>query len=683
MEKHTLALSVAILFGLPWWFVLAGCLCAVLSGRPRASRIVGYGAGLLGGFAAILCATDVLRNDLSGTVTLFYTTPILPFGLRVDVVAASFALTFGIATTIVCLAALGFARAFDANAGSRLASLFSFFLGAMLLVILAEGVFSFLISWELMSLLGYFLIVHHHERSEVRQAGFLYLMMAHSATALIVAGMFTISAHAGGALSFASLAEVAPAMPELLRGLLFVAFAIGFATKAGLAPFHIWMPRAESLAPAHVGAIMSGATINVALYGLVRMGFDVLGPGPQWWGWTLIALGALSAVTGVVYAVLERDLLRLLAFSSVENMGIIVIGLGAALVLRSNGMAVAAGLALIAALVHMTNHAIFKSALFLGAGAVDQTTGTRDIEQLGGLARRMPVTSACVLIASLAAAALPPLNGFVGEWFLFQSLLSVGRVGGVGLSAVGASAVAALMALAGGLAVLAFVKAYGLSYLGRPRTVAAGEAVEASRWVRLSLVLAAVACLILGILPGTLVNVLRTTARIVGTDSGTTFAMTGGVIALGAPMQTGRLTTYVPILSIAVALILGGSVWLIFRALGSVPRRIGPIWVCGFDFEMPMQYSSAGFAEPVRLFFRSILRPSRSATSSGGMLPYFPARLRPRGHVLALAEHHIYIPLLHALRHGARRFSIVQNGDLRAYLAYLFVTLIVLLWALR
>ncbi len=173
------------------------------------------------------------------------------------------------------------------------------------------------------------------------------------------------------------------------------------------------------------------------------------------------------------------------------------------------------------------------------------------------------------------------------------------------------------------------------------------------------------------------------TARIVGTDSGTTFAMPGGAIVLGAPLQTDRFATYVPILGIAVALIIGGSVWLFFRGLGSVPRRIGPIWVCGFDFEMPMQYSSAGFAEPVRLFFRSILRPTRSAISSGGMLPYFPARLRPRGHILALAEHHIYIPLLHVLRNGARRFSIVQNGDLRAYLAYLFVTLVVLLWALQ
>jgi len=680
-------LAPAVLVALPLAFGVAGLAAVLLAGRPAASRVVAYGVCALVGLAAAAAALGVLLGDGRLAVGLFRPTPFVTFGLRVDPLAAGFALALGLATAGVSVAALGYARHYDDQGGPRLAALYALFAASMLLVLLADGVFSFLIAWEAMSLVGYLLVTHEHQLDEVRRAGFVYLAMAHLGTGFIVVGLFAlVAATPGNPLDFAGLAAGAGGVAggQLTRDLVFVACLVGFSTKAGAVPLHVWLPRAHPVAPSHVSALMSGVMLKTALYGMARVAFDLLGPAsgaPSWWGWLVLAVGLLSAVLGVLYALMEHDLKRLLAYHSVENVGIILIGLGAALVLASYGLPATAGLALAAGLFHTVNHALFKSLLFVGAGAVDQATHTRSLEHLGGLIRPMPQTAALFLVGAMAISALPPLNGFASEWLTFQALLGLA---GTGLPAVevGGLVGAALLALTSGLAAACFVKAFGVTFLGLPRSghVPTGE----SPWtVRAGMALLAVACAVLGLFPGAASAALGSAAALAGQRSAPTTDLgdTRGAEMLGAQLVDGLRQTHVqPSLALGVALLVAVGAWVVLRALGPVPVRRGVVWVCGFDLVPAMQYGSTAFAETIRLFFRRVLRPERHLTTAEWALaPYFPARLTTRGGTPALIERHLYTPTMHALLRLANQLRAVQNGSLRYYLLYVFGTLLVLL----
>ncbi|HEY3110111.1 MAG TPA: proton-conducting transporter membrane subunit, partial [Chloroflexota bacterium] len=479
---------------LPLWFAAAAALCLALARSPILARRLGYGAAALGGAGCLVGSLGLLGSGAAPSLLLVQTTPSFALALRADALSAAFALALGAATTAVSIAAIGYGRHYDAHGGARLAALYNLFVATMLLVLLADGAFSFLIAWEAMSLVGYLLVAHEHEQAEVRRAGFVYLAMAHLGTAFVVGALFWLLTGAPS-VDFAGLAGGAAALGPLARDAIFLALLIGFGTKAGLAPLHVWLPRAHPVAPSHVSALMSGVMLKVALYGLIRLAFVVLGAGPPWWGWLLLATGLLSALLGVLYALVDRDLKRVLAYSSVENVGIVAIGLGVALVAPG---AIGA-LALTAALFHALNHALFKSLLFVGAGAVDQAVGSRDLDRLGGLARAMPTTSALFLVGALAIAAVPPLNGFASEWLTFQALLGLGTLGGA--SAVAAGVAAALLALTGGLSVACFVRAFGVPFLGIPRAGLRPRG-DGPASTRAGLALLAAGCVGLGLLPG-------------------------------------------------------------------------------------------------------------------------------------------------------------------------------------
>ncbi len=541
--------------------------------------------------------------------------------------------------------------------------LYALFIASMLAVVLAADAFSFLLAWETMSLTSFALVLTDHRRSEVRRAAWVYVVMTHTATAFIVAA-FLLLARATGSLAFADWAAASRSVDPAVASTAFVLGLIGFGTKAGMIPLHVWLPRAHPVAPSHVSAVMSGVMIKLGIYGLVRLTFDWLAPGPAWWGSAILVLGAVSAVLGVLYALMEHDLKRLLAYHSIENIGIILLGLGSALVARSYGAGAVVAIGLCAALFHVANHATFKALLFLGAGAVDGAVGTRDIERLGGLVRRMPVTAACFLVGSAAISALPPLNGFASEWLTFQGLLALGRSVPDTITALVPLLAGGALALTGALAVACFVKAFGVSFLAQPRSPRAAAAHDASVLELLPMVVLALACVALGLAasPATaLIGALVPAASLGGSDEAG-FAIAGGRLAI-------------PGLALALAA-MGLLAAAAPRLLGPVATRVGETWACGITLHPVHEYTSTAFAKPIRLMFSGIVRPVRDVEVVRRAGTRFVASIQYRSHVAPVFERYVYRAVTDALVVVAHVLRRAQNGSLQTYLAYLFVALL-------
>ena len=422
-------------------------------------------AGLASGAGILLGVTGLFAPE-PWTASVQSTIPFLSFAVRLDSLASLFVLTISVAGLAASIYAIGYVTEFYGRASiAALGALFNGFLLSMTLVVIADNGFFFLIVWELMSLLSYFLVVTEHEKAEVRYAGFFYLVMTHVGTAFIIL-VFLIFFQAGGSFSFEAFRHPAQPLPEGIRTLVFLMALIGFGTKAGIVPLHVWLPYAHPSAPSHISALMSGVMIKTAIYALVRVYFDFLGGQfPWWWGFIVLVIGAVSALLGVMYALMEHDLKSLLAYHSVENIGIILLGIGAGMIFQTYGLTEFAALGLLAGLYHTINHAMFKALLFLGAGSLLYATHTRNMEEYGGLLRRMPWTGAFFLIGAVSISALPPTNGFVSEWLVFQSLFLSFHLPTVLLKFMLPLA-AAMLALTSVLALTCFAKAFGISFFG-------------------------------------------------------------------------------------------------------------------------------------------------------------------------------------------------------------------------
>src|SRR5881409_995486 len=428
-------------------------------------------AGALAAAAIGLVALVLGLGGVAGsawTVVVDWLVPLGGLELTLDPLAGLFLVLVGGVGLPASFYAAG-----SAERSARGALAYPVFVASMCVVPLAANTMTFAITWELMSLASYFLVLHDRESKASIHAGWVYAVMTHAGLACLLAGMMLLGAWTGS-LEFADWRAAAPALAPATRDLAFVLLALGFAGKAGVIPLHVWLPLAHPAAPSHVSALMSGVMIKLGVYGLIRISLDWLGDGPLWWGAVILLAGAVSAMVGVLSAIVDRDLKRVLAFSSIENVGIILIGLGAGVLYHAAGLPALAVIGLTAALYHAVNHTAFKTLLFLGAGAVVHTTGTRDMEALGGLIKRMPWTAACFLSGALAAAALPPLNGFVSEWLTFQALLQNLLIERPAVNLVFALGLAAL-ALTGGLAVACFVRAFGISFLAVPRSDASAR----------------------------------------------------------------------------------------------------------------------------------------------------------------------------------------------------------------
>ncbi|MFJ8383995.1 proton-conducting transporter membrane subunit [Streptomyces sp. NPDC094438] len=548
----------------------------------------------------------------------------------------------------------------------------------LILVPAASSVSTFLLLWKLMALTSLLLVLaEHQERASVRVAGLWYAVLTHLGLVLLLAGLALFAARAGGE-NFEVLRAGAQGISPVARGLVFVLCAAAFTSKAGAVPLHAWLPRAHPEAPSPVSALMSAAMVNLGIYGVVRVGFDLLGGGPAWWWLVLMGVGGLSAVYGILQAAMASDLKRLLAYSTSENMGLVLIGVGAAGLFKTYGDTKLAALALAAALLHVVNHAAFKALLFCAAGSVLRATGLRDLDALGGLRSRMPVTAGLFALAALGAVALPPGNGFISEWLLLQSLIHGLEVPGVAVAVVLPLAVA-LIALSAGIAAVVFVEALGVGFFARPRSKAATEAREAPPWMLAGMGLLAAGCVGLALAPGVLDAGLGRAVAAVGLPGSGMVGGSGPTMRLDSISASLSPLWVVAALTAVLALATG-----LPRLYGRKRRRNAKLWDCGGGAPSPrMAYTATSFAEPLQRVFDDVLAPEQDVdVTHARESAYLVERVRFSRRVPDRIEHRLYEPVLAALARTEQRARRLAVGSVHLYLGYGFFGLVVLLLVL-
>jgi len=603
----------------------------------------------------------------------------IPLGLpwigarfRLDVLSAFFLAVVNLGGLAASLYAIGYGR--HERDPARVLAFYGPFLAGMNMVLLADDAFAFLFSWEVMSLASWLLVLAHHRDPENRRAGFVYLVMAVSGTFALLLAFGLLAGMAGG-YAFDTIRGVAP--PPLIAGLVLVLALIGAGSKAGLVPLHVWLPLAHPAAPSHVSALMSGVMTKVAIYGFLRLVFDLAAGPSWWWGLVILMVGGLTTIAGVLHALMQQDLKRLLAYSTVENIGVIFIGLGLALAFQAGGKAGAAAVALTAALMHVFCHSLFKSLLFLGAGAVLSATGERDIDRLGGLIHRMPVTAGYVLVGAAAISALPPLNGFVSEWLTFQAILLSPQLPEWALR-VTVPAVGAVLALAAALAATCFVRAYGIVFLGRPRSGPAAAAHEVDAWQVSTMGALAAACLVVGLLPGPFVDLLAPVPKLL--TSARLDAQLGLPWLSLVPVAEARSSYNGFLLGAFIAFSAIAPAMLIQRYGSSATRRAPP-WDCGTPSTDPAtQYGAGSFAQPIRRVFGPIAFRARDTVDMPLPGELRPARFASELHDLAWDV--LYAPVLRGVNYLAERLNHLQFLTIRRYLSLVFGALVLLLLGL-
>jgi hydrogenase-4 component B len=663
-------------------YVIGTALGLLFQRQEKLASALSFGSSVLASLSGGIAAVHFLSGGAGMPAPQFdvfpSSIPFIRFSVRIDALSAFFLLLVSLLALSISTYSLGYAKGFFGrkNAG-LLGALFNAMLLATALVVTADSIWMFLIAWEIMALTAYCLVSFEHEITETRKAGVLYFIMSHMDAGCIILG-FLLLFQASDDFSFGSLHDIGNKMDLGKRDAAFVLFLLGFGIKAGIVPLHIWLPAAHPVAPSNVSAFMSGVLIKTGIYGLTRVCFDFLGTPPLWWGVTVLTLGTISAVLGVLYALMEHDLKRLLAYHSIENIGIILMGLGASLMFLRTGHTSLAALGLIAALYHTLNHASFKGLLFLGAGAVLHATHTRNMEEMGGLIRRMPHTAFYFLIGSAAISALPPLNGFVSEWLTYQTLLQ-----GFGttdsLTRLIFPLSGAMLALTGALAAACFVKAFGITFLAQPRSDHARNAHEASPSMLAGMAVLACACVILGLMPVQFVRLLDPlTQQLMGQQLSGQIAGAGGM-ALGTLANNGGTVSTTGLVLTGVCLLPIPLVLGLIFARRARTRR-GPTWDCGLRGLTPrMEYTATGFSKPIRMIFKALFQPHRELQRDYDYSPYFTKTIRFDSHVEEVFEKRIYQPVRIFIYRAARRVRGIQAGSIHFYLLYIFVTLLLLL----
>jgi len=653
--------------------LLALAPIAVMIGRSPAATPFVYGASVIVTAVSLAAASAHLLSAAAPLgVTLPVGLPWLGAHLRLDALSAFFLVVVDLGAFAASVFALGYGA--HETAPTRVLPFYPAFLAGMTLVVLADDAFTFLVSWEFMSLSSWALVMSHHRVPDNVRAGYIYLLMASFGTLALLLG-FGLLAGPGGLYTFEQMRAAHPS--AMLGALVLILALIGAGSKAGIVPLHVWLPLAHPAAPSHVSALMSGVMTKVAVYGFVRIVFDLVGHPAWWWSILVLALAGITTVMGVLYALMQHDLKRLLAYHTVENIGIIFIGLGLALAFAAHGLNFAAALAFTAALLHVFNHSLFKSLLFFGAGAVLTATGERDMEHLGGLIHRMPRTAFVFLIGCAAISALPPLNGFVSEWLTFQAVLLSPQLPSWGLKLM-VPAVGALLALSAALAAACFVKAYGVTFLGRPRTPAAAAATETDPFSLAAMFLLAALCLLVGILPGLFINALApVSAMLVG---GHMPEQTGAQWLALVPIAESR-SSYDGLLVFLFMVLSGTLAAVAIHRLASDRLRRAPAWDCGYPDASPAtQYTATSFAQPIRRVFGSVVFAARE---HGEMPP--PGDVRPARLVVDIHDliwDALYAPLASGIGIAADRLNRLQFLTIRQFLTLVFCTLVILLLVL-
>jgi hydrogenase-4 component B len=652
--------------------LLLSILGIALHATAWGGRLV-YGASLALTGTALGVAVGALVGQVpTQTLVLPVGLPWLGAHFRLDALTAFFLAVVDLGCATASLYALGYGR--HEQVPQRVLPFYPLFLAGMNLVVIADDAFTFLFSWEFMSLTSWALVMAHDHVRENLRAGYVYLVMASFGTlALLLA--FGLLAGPDGMYGFAAIRDSHPS--GTLAALVLILALIGAGSKAGIVPLHVWLPLAHPAAPSQVSALMSGVMTKVAVYAFVRIVFDLLGTPQWWWSMLVLALAGITCVMGVLYALMQHDLKRLLAYHTVENIGIIFIGLGLALAFQANSLGWAAALAFTAALLHVFNHSLFKSLLFFGAGSVLGATGERDMEHLGGLIHRMPLTAFAFLVGCVAISALPPLNGFVSEWLTFQAILISPQLPPWGLKFL-VPATGALLALSAALAAACFVKAFGVTFQGRPRSKAAERAHETDRFSLAAMFILAGLCLIAGIFAGYFIDALAPVAR----------AMVGASMPLQSsdpyfaivPIAESR-SSYDGLLVFLFMVFSATLAAAAIHRLASDRLRRGPTWDCGYPNPSPVtQYTASSFAQPIRRVFGTLVFRAREHVEMPSPGDMGPARLKveieePIWDVL-------YAPIAGAVDYAAGQLNRLQFLSIRQYLSLVFVALVGLLLVL-
>ncbi len=646
-------------------------ILGAMTARLQAGRVLVYGGCLILCLALLVAGIEAL-SAAPARLALPIGLPITGTQLRLDPLSGFFLALTGLGGAGASLFALGYGR--HEEEPWRVLPFYPLFLAGMTLAILADDAFAFLFGWEAMSLASWALVMTHHQEHGNARAAFIYLLMAVFSGLTLLLG-FGVLAAGGGGYGFEAI-RAHPPTGGVAATVLVIAL-IGAGAKAGLMPLHVWLPLAHPAAPSHVSALMSGVMTKVAIYGFIRIVFDLVGGAPAWFAAVVLVVGGITAVMGVLHAMMERDLKRLLAYSTVENIGIIFVALGLALAFKANGVTAGATLALTAALFHALNHTVFKSLLFFGAGAVLHATGERNMEKLGGLIHRMPRSSAAMLVGCLAIAALPPLNGFASEWLLFQAILLRPDLPQWGLK-FSIPVAGALLALAAALAGACFVRAYGIIWLGRPRTTAAEQARETDPLSVIAMVIFAALCLLGGIFPGVVIDAVAPLVQ--GLTGARMERQLQDAWLTVAPISTAR-SSYNGLLIFLFVLGSASLAAFAVHRLASRGVRKAPPWDCGFPDPSPAtQYTGDSFAQPVRRVFGAIVFRSHETVDMPEPGDNRPARITKTTHDLVWEM--LYEPLAGLVMRIGTVMNRMQFLTIRRYLSFVFAALIVLLVAL-
>jgi hydrogenase-4 component B len=675
-----------ILFGLlllSLLLSLGGAVASLLlhDNEAAATRAAGY-AGAAAAIAALALSVPALTQPPS----IFTLTGPFPFAhlvLRLDPLAALMIAVIALLSLVGWIYSLAYVSEYSGRGIGAMGFFMNLFIGSMVLVVLADNAFWFLVFFEMMSLSSYFLVIFNQDEEAV-SAGFVYFFVAHAGSVLVMVAFFMM-ANTTGSFDFAAFRS-AP-VPAPYNSIAFLLGFVGFGAKAGMMPLHMWLPRAHPAAPSHASALMSGVMIKIGVFGIIKVGIDLLGGGVLWWGVLVLACGAVSAVIGILYAMAERDIKRLLAYSSVENVGIILLGVGTGMIGIAAERPVVAVLGLTAALFHLVNHAVFKGLLFLGAGSVIYRMHTKDMEAMGGLSGAMPWTALAFLIGALAISGVPPLNGFVSEWYGYQALFTAATGGGF-LVRFATPIAAMLLALTGALAMMCFVKAYGVVFSGAPRSPHAAQARDVPLPMIIGMAVLAACCLGFGLLAPVIAPLIACvaassvhTAALAQAWSGAAGVVVadGAVLVPGDPKQAVLSTPLIAVLLLTLAM-LPVVIKAAFAGSRAMPRRTAEPWAAGYLPDVHMPVTGRGFVQPILMFFRP-LYDLHDAFNAG-----WAVVVRGFDSLIALArrveptwDRGIIEPIVRGVQAIGERMQAVQGGDLRYYCLYIIAALVVLL----
>jgi hydrogenase-4 component B len=642
-----------------FWLFASGAVLSILYGMgcKKASNYISGGLGILASICGILSASFALLQHQTFVLGLpFLAVPLADTHLIIDPLAAFFILVICIGALPLSIYSIGYVKSEYLNQPvGLLGGLYHLFLLSMLLVVTAANALMFLIFWECMALLSFCLVIFDSKSITAQKAGFLYLIMTHIGTAFILVLFLTLS-QLSGSLNFASFHSGAQNMPESLRIGLFLFSVIGFGAKAGIVPLHIWLPEAHPQAPSHISALMSGVMIKMAIYGLFRVVFEFLSPFPMEWGLILVVIGLITALLGIVYASVENDLKRLLAYSSIENVGIIIAALGAGMMFINLKHPHIANIILMAGLFHILNHTLFKGLLFMVAGAILSVTHTRSLENLGGLIHKMPQTIFLFLIGVLSISAFPPFNGFASEWLIYQSLLSAIQLNSHFYQVFFILAATAL-GLVGAIGAATFVKTFSTASLALPRSRHAMHVHEVSPPMRYGMGLSAVLCLLFGLFPSVVLSIIRPViAALTHQPIEHRAPIVGSLSIVAGDAYT--LSLYSPLLLLGLIVCLMPIGYLVIQVLGGkTATRIEETWSCGVTAAPEFEYTATGFSQPLERAFSKLY---------GTLDIYYK---------------YLYLPVVKGLIKLAHHIKVIQLGSLQVYLLYFLLTLIFcLIW---